>query len=129
MEKIISITELRAAIVILESKQTQEWQILKEQFKTTYTSLKPVNFIKSTINQLETELGSKETLLTAALSIGAGHLSKKMIIGKSNNPFKQCLGNLLQVVVTSFVSKNIDGISSVTKNVIKNIFSRQENKD
>lgn len=47
MEKISTSTELRAAILYLESKQFAEGIELREQFKLAYESLKPINLIKS----------------------------------------------------------------------------------
>ena len=54
MGTITNITELNAAILLLENKQAQEAILLKEQFNLTYESIKPINFIRSTLKELVT---------------------------------------------------------------------------
>ena len=125
METITNLSELRKAISQLEIKQKEEGQILKEQCKITYESLKPVNLIKNTLKNLVTP-DLKEDLLSSTLSLAAGYISKKSIIGSSNNPLKQLLGTVLQMGVTSLVSKNTDSIKSMVTNIISSFLKKKE---
>ena len=61
------------------------------------------------------------------MSLTAGYLSKKVTVGATHNPLKQLLGTLLQVGVTSLVSKNSEGIKSIAGTLI-NYFSRKNEK-
>lgn len=126
MDKITNTTELNQAILLLEAKQTLEGCILKEQFKITYESLKPINLIKSTISELAASPDFKNDLLNTTLSLAVGYLSKKLAIGSTNNPFKQILGTILQMGVTNVVSKNADGIKSTVLNLIHTLFAKKE---
>ena len=126
MKKISSITELKETILLLEIKQLNEGQLLKEQFKITYESLRPVNLIKNTLHELAIVPDLKGDLLKATLSLVAGYLSKKVLIGSTNNPLKKLLGTLLQMGVTSIVSKNTDGIKSGVIYLVNNIFSKKD---
>ena len=126
MDKITSITELNQAILLLEAKQTLEGCMLKEQFKITYESLRPINLIKSTFNELTAAPEFNESLLNTSLSLVAGYLSKKLAIGSTNNPFKQVLGTILQMGVTSIVSKNTDEIKSGVQKIISIIFTKRK---
>lgn len=126
MDKITNTTELNQAILLLEAKQTLEGCILKEQFKITYESLKPINLIKSTISELAASPDFKNDLLNTTLSLAVGYLSKKVAIGSTNNPFKQILGTILQMGVTNVVSKNADGIKSTVLNLIHALFAKKE---
>jgi hypothetical protein len=126
MQKITSIVELRESIAFLEIKQAEEGAILKEQFKETYENLRPINLIKNTLHELTSAPDLKGDLLNVSLSMAAGFLSKKIAIGTTNNPFKQILGTLLQMGVTSIVSKNADGIKSGTKSILNNLFGKKE---
>ncbi len=126
MDKITSLTELNQAILLLEAKQTLEGCMLKEQFKITYESLRPINLIKSTFNDITTAPDFKEGLLNTSLSLVAGYLSKKLAIGSTNNPFKQVLGTILQMGVTSIVSKNSDEIKSGAQKIISMIFTKRK---
>lgn len=123
MSKITTIPELKEAIRLLEIEQKVEGALLKEQFKITYESLKPVNLIGSTIKELVTAPALKGDLLTTALSLAAGYISKKAIIGNTHNPLKQLLGTFLQMGVSSIVSKNSDTIKSVGSEILSRLLS------
>jgi hypothetical protein len=125
MQKITSIIELRESIALLEIKQSVEGELLKEQFKETYESIKPINLIKNTLKELTSAPDLKGDLLNASLSLAAGYLSKKVAIGSTDNPFKQILGTLLQMGVTSIVAKNADGIKSSTMNILNKLFTKK----
>lgn len=129
MEKITSITELKDAIRLLEIKQADEKVLLIKQFMVTYESMRPVNLIKDKFNDVITSPNLKENLLNAALSLAAGYLSKKAIIGATHNPLKQLFGTLLQVGVTGLVSKNTDGIKSTAMNLIGSVFKKKRLAD
>ena len=123
MSKITTTAELKEAIRLLEIQQKVEGALLKEQFKTTYESLKPVNLIGNTIKELIKSPDLKGDLLTTALSLGAGYLSKKAAVGNTANPLKQLLGTLLQMGVTSLVSKNSDTIKSIGSELFSRLLS------
>ena len=125
METITNTIELRKAISLLEIKQKEEGLILKEQCKITYDSLRPLNLIKSTLKDLVTP-DLKENLLGSVMSLAAGYASKKAVIGSTHNPLKQLLGTVLQMGVTSIVSKNTDGIKSVVTNIISSFLKKKE---
>lgn len=126
MKKISTQAELRESILFLESKQTNEKAELIEQFKVTYESMKPGNLIKSKVNSIVGSPNLKENLLNAALSLAAGYLSKKAIIGSTNNPLRQLFGTLLQVGVTSLVAKNTEGIKSTAMSLIGKFLDRNK---
>ena len=122
MGTITNITELNAAILLLENKQAQEAILLKEQFNLTYESIKPINFIRSTLKELVTAPDFKEDMLTTSMSLVAGYFSKKLAFGSSDNPLKQILGSFLQMGITSVVSKNADGIKTKFMDMLSAVF-------
>lgn len=126
MEKITTAVGLKFAIKQLELKQVKDRDLLDEQLKTTYESLKPVNIIKSTLNELTTDPNFKGNLLDTTLSIAAGYLSKKIAVGSTHNPFKIIFGILIQMGVSKFVSKNTEEIKSVVGYLINTVFSKRE---
>jgi len=125
MGKIANTTELNATILLLENKQNEEGFLLKEEFKTTYESLKPVNFIRDTFKELVTAPDFKEDLLNTSISLAAGYFSKKLAIGSTNNSFKQILGSFLQMGVTSVVSKNADDIRTKFMDILSVVFEKK----
>lgn len=126
MNKITSIAELQESILFLETKQANEEILIKEQFKTTYESLKPINLIKSTLSELTDLRDFKGDILGTSLSLVAGYLSKKIIFGSTRNPFKQIFGSLIQMGVTNIISKNSDSIKSFVSHLINNISSKND---
>jgi hypothetical protein len=125
MEKIGSLIELKELIFLLEIKQENDKQLLKQEFKTTVESLRPVNLIKNTFSDLTTSPDFKGNLVDAAISIASGYLSKKIMVGSTHNPLKKLFGALLQVGVTSLVSKNTEGIKTTASHLIKKIFNKK----
>ena len=129
MQKITSVIELRESIRLLEIKHKNEGLLLKEQFNISVESIKPINLIKNTIAELVTQPDFKADLMKTTLSLAAGFLSKKIVVGSTHNPFKQMLGTLLQMGVTSIVSKNADGIKSTVSQLISNFLSKKETQE
>ena len=125
METITNSTELKKAIELLEIRQKEEGLILKEQCKITYDSLRPLNLIKSTLTDLVTP-DLSGNILGSVMSLAAGYVSKKAVIGLTHNPLKQLLGTVLQMGVTSLVSKNTGGIKSVVTNIITSLLKKKE---
>jgi hypothetical protein len=129
MEKIKSIKELRDAIVQLESKQLEDKRLLKEQFVSTYESLRPVNLIKTTIKDLITSPDLKSNLFRALLGLAAGYLSKRATFGLSPNPLKNILGSFLQLGVSNVVTKKSGGIKSKLVGIARNFLSKRRVND
>jgi hypothetical protein len=126
MKKISAIEELRESIFLLESQQANDLQLLQEQFKTTAENLRPANLLKNTFKDLTALPDLKGNLLDTSIGLAAGYLSKKVIVGATHNPIKKLLGAVLQLGVTSFVSKHPEGIKSVAQNLINTISPKND---
>lgn len=120
MRKPSATIELRNSILLLELKQSEDAFLLKKEILKTYENLKPVNLIKNAFNKFVEAPDFKTNLLNATLSLASGYLAKKITIGSTHNPIKQLLGTVLQMGVTSLVSKN----SSDIKSTIANLFTK-----
>jgi hypothetical protein len=131
MNTIKNVTELKEAILLLETKQLNEGALLKSQIKITYEKLRFVNLIKNSINELNQTPDFKEKILNATLSLAAGYLSKKVVLGNADNqsPLKKILGTILQLAVTSTVATNTDGIKLVAKNLMNSFFNEKDTPD
>jgi len=110
MKQINTLLDLKQEITLLEIKQVENHLALKEQFKITYESLRPINLIKNTFKDFMATPDFKGNLLNSTLGIGAGLLTKKVVIGATLNPVKQIIGAMLQLGVTNLISKNGDDI-------------------
>jgi len=128
--EIRNIKELQAAIAILERKKLVQKELLAEQFHETYEHFKPINLIKNAIKDFElssSSLGS--TLTSAAISAGAGILSKKLLVGRSGNPFKKLLGWAVELGVANLVSKNSGSIKEGFINLLKKFMDHNRQAD
>ena len=116
--------ELNKSIVLLENKQKQELIILKDQFYSVYDSLKPINLIKSTFNEVATLPDIKNNFLNNAIGMTTGYLSKKVMVGSTHNPFKNVFGTLLQFAIGNVVAKHSDKLlakgGSILLKLLKN---------
>jgi hypothetical protein len=125
MQKIDSIAELKNAIQLLEVEQADKGQLLKEQFFLTYDSLKPVNLIASTLNDIKKSPYLIENILGAAVGLVTGFYSNKLIFNSRGNKLKKLIGVVLQFGVTNLVAKHQDTILSIGQ-VIINRLSRKK---
>ncbi|MDZ4664059.1 MAG: hypothetical protein SGJ15_04220 [Bacteroidota bacterium] len=125
MIKITSVTELKESIYLLEIKQAHEALLLKEQFKQTVENLRPINLIKDKLSDIISSPNLKHDVINGVLGLAAGYLSKKIVVGSTHNPLKKLLGAVLQMGVTSLVSKNADGIKSNVASILSSVFNKQ----
>lgn len=126
MTKITNIDQLKESILLLEIKQAEEYELLKIQFAITSEELKPINLIKKSIKSLIGGSDQKESLINSVIGVTAGSLSKKVAVGSTHNPIKQLLGTILQIGVTSLVTKNGDAIRSGAMNLIGQLLRKKQ---
>ena len=126
MAKQNAVLALKESIRRLEIRQEEEGKILKEQFKITYESLRPVNLIKSSLRELANSLDIKNSIFETIVSIVSGYVSQKFIVNSKSSPLKKILGVLLQFGVTNFVSKKSEEVGNFFSNSIDRIFTPAE---
>jgi len=122
MAKQTAVDSLRESIRLLEIRQTEERDMVKEQLKMTYESLKLVNLLKSSVKELTSSAELKNGLIETIASIFSGYISKKIMINSKSNAFMKVLGVLLQFGVTSAVAKNADVIRTFFNDLIDRFF-------
>jgi hypothetical protein len=106
--------ELSEEIFFLKEKNAAELELLKEQFHKTFESVKPINILKNTINDIVTFPSLKKNIAGNLLGLLTGFVSKKILVGSSHNPIKSILGTILEFAVANVVAKNADTIKKVT---------------
>jgi hypothetical protein len=112
MQNINSVEGLRNAIQLLEIEQKIKGDLLKKQVMVAYESLKPVNLIKNTLKDLFSSSFQGENISGIAAGLTGGYLLKKILIGRSGNPFKKILGSIIQFGVTNIIAQNSQLIKS-----------------
>ena len=119
MKKIESSVALRQAIVQLESTQSVEGKILKEQFHQTYESMKPINLIKSTFSEAAASPEIRQKVLTTTVGLAAGFVSKKLFEGASHSPLRKLFGTALMFGITEVIARNPEVVNAATKGIVK----------
>ncbi len=117
MKHIKTSANLKEAILQLEQSRAMEGYILKEQMQLAFESIKPINIIKSTFNEVISSEDLKGNLLNTAVGITIGYLSKKLFVGMSGNPVKRLLGTALMFGISNVVAKHPENLKSVASGI------------
>lgn len=115
MPEITSDIGLREAIAQLESKRSTEETELREQLRITYESVKPINLIKSTYEEIVASQGLKDNLINTSIGLTAGYISKAIFEGASHSPLKKLIGTALLFGITNAVRNNPEAVKSMVK--------------
>ena len=126
MQKINSATELRVAILQLESKRVEEEKILKEHFRLAFDSIKPINLIKSTFNEAVSSPELKDSIVNTLVGMTAGYLSKILFERVTKSPFEKLMGTVLMFSIKNIVSKNPETIKKLGEKFITIFQSKQD---
>jgi hypothetical protein len=126
MQNITSLAGLKSAIQFLEEERTINGQLLKNQLHLTYESLKPVNILKSALNDAISSPSLINNIVGTAIGLGTGYLSKKLIVGTSANVVKKLIGSVLQVGVTNFIAQHADNIKTYSQFAFQYFFHKNK---
>lgn len=127
MKKIKNAEELKEVIAELEKKKDIDEAAMKYQFQETYESYKPANILKNTLTEVSASPKFRHNLLNVALGLGAGYLSRRLMVGRQAGLLKRIIGTAVQFGVTTLVAKkgsDIDPASVKKGGLLKRIFSR-----
>ncbi len=126
MHTIATSADLKLAIRQMQLQQANELTGLKQEFIKTRESLRPINLIKSTFKKATASPDLKTDVFNAVIGLTTGILTKKLMMGKSTNPFKKVLGIVLEMVIANKVAKNADDIKSTGNVILNKIFRRKD---
>ena len=129
MVKQNAINSLKESICLVKIRQIEEGKILKEQFKITYESLKPVNLIKSSMKDLVSSVEIKSSIFETLISIVSGYLTQKFIVTSKSNVFIKTLGMLMQFGVTNLVAKNSEDVRIFFSNLVDKYISPHKEEE
>lgn len=113
---------IKERIAFLEKRQSQQIILLKEQAFITFESLKPINFLKDTVKDFTSQSELKEEIFDGIAGVTTGFLSKKLIVGTTNNPVKKLVGTLFQVGITALIAKKSSKIKAISEVFLKHFF-------
>lgn len=125
MEKITNSASLKQAIRDLENKQQELEIALKHEFHLSIEQLNPLNSIKTTLKNFATDPDITGTILNAAIGFTTGFISKKILVGGSNNPITKLAGTLIELGIAGAVTKNPEKIKTIGLALLKKLFSKK----
>ena len=120
---------LQEAIKALEIRQAEEEKYMRAQFLNVYENLKPINILKNIAKDVASSDSLKNDVTNAVTSLMSGFISKKIIIGRSKNPFLKLLGLGIQFGMTTLVSSKYNFIKDYIANFVNLIQERRNEKD
>ena len=126
MENLSASVTLKNAIQRLEVERAISGQLLKEQFYFTYENLKPVNILRNTVRDVITSPHLVDDILSMAVGLVTGFVSKKIVIGASGNLIRKLLGSITQLGITTVVSQHPETIKSIGQYIFQHIFSKKD---
>jgi hypothetical protein len=104
---------LRATIAELEAKQTDERSVFRSQVKATFDSIRPINLIKTTLNEVASSQSLKDHLISTGVGLVAGHLSEKIFEGGRPSATRKLLGTAIMFGVTNIVARHPEVVVQV----------------
>ncbi|MBC8004679.1 MAG: hypothetical protein H7X84_04320 [Verrucomicrobia bacterium] len=125
MSKQSAVDSLKESIRLLELRQAEDGRLLKEQFRITYESLKPVNLIKSSILELTSSTEVKNNLFESLLAVISGYLSKNIITSKSNI-FMKIFRIFAHFGISNLIISNAESIRIYLSNLLSSFLAPKE---
>lgn len=111
-------TDLKEAIRVLEKKQAESRHSLREQFKVTYESFNPFNFLKNTISGISESPEVRNNILTFILPLATGILTKRAFAGTRTVNLARQAGILLLDGLNRYVRQNPEIINTVSQFIL-----------
>ena len=128
MQPITCSRELKDAIRLLEVEHSEKQELLKVQFYLTYESLKPVNLLRRTINEISTSPDIIDNLIGTLMGMASGYISKKLFVGSSVSRFRKLFGTLVQYGITTSVKRNSEVIRSFILQALNHFVNNRKPK-
>jgi hypothetical protein len=125
MQNISSYSGLKSAIQLLEVEQDVKAQLFKDQLRLTFESIKPINLIRKSLQDISSSPDLVDNILGVATGIASGFLTRKIFIGASGNVLRKILGTVLQFGVTNVVAKHPETVKTVGQTIL-NLFHRKK---
>ena len=125
MYTINSAALLKEAIFELEIKKTEQGRTIKEKFYVIKENLKPANIIRNTFEEVATSPKLRLNLLGAVVGLGAAYFSRKLVVGRSVNVFRNILGSVMQLGISAVVASKPGLLQNIGQTIVKRIFTKK----
>jgi hypothetical protein len=126
MEKQHTAESIKRMIAELEIRQKKEGQLLKEELEFTISNLRPVNIVKSLLKEFYSSENVLDELISTAISVTSGFVTKKIVVGKSKNQLLKLFGLVLQFGMTTMISKKFNALKENISNFVARFLKEKE---
>lgn len=99
--------DLEARIQELELLHTRQITALRQSAAGLVESMSPSNLLRTALKDITHAPDLRQSVVNAAIGLGAGYLGKKIYVGQSDNIFKKIAGSGLQFLLANFIRKKI----------------------
>jgi len=117
MENLSALEKLDMQIALLELNQKSDLINIRNRLTLG-------NLVKSKLSSLFPGENNKENTVDAILSISAGMIAKRLVMGTSNNIGKQIIGKILEVAVTGIALKNASKVKAGGSYLLSLLFKK-----
>lgn len=117
---------LNDLILAQELEYYNDLENLKDQFHVAYESIKPLNIVKNLFHEVTASPEIKNDLVSNAIGLGTGFVTKTLLLGISHNPIKKVIGTVFEFAVANLVSKHSDRIKLIGGNLVKHFFKKKQ---
>lgn len=104
IRKIINSADLETAIKLLEERKEKQEKELYETYHGFRAGLTPQSLLRKAFYGIKSSAPLRKDLFRIALGLGAGYLSKNVIISKRESFPKKILGDILQYGIAALVT-------------------------
>lgn len=118
---------LKLAIIALEEKRNLQLEILKDQFLDTTESLKLINIIKSTFNEVAESAEIKLTIFENLVGVGTGLLAKKILHNDGTSTTKNIFAAIIQFVISDVISNRTESTKYKVEKLIYTYLKHRRN--
>jgi len=126
MQYITSTTKLKEAIQLLESERRNQRQLLREDFHQAYVSFKPVNLLRNTLDEVVSSPLLIDKVIGTAVGLATGFITKKIIIGTSDNKFRKLIGSIFEFGAINIVTQRQNALKAVGRFLLQSFLQKKE---
>lgn len=123
---ITSTARLKETILLLESERNIQGHRLKDEFHQAYSSIKPVNLLKNTLNEVVSSPLLMDKVLATAIGLATGFITKKFIVGGSDNKYRKIIGTIFEFGVINIVAQRNVFLKTVGRLLLNSFIQKKE---
>lgn len=104
LQNITNSDDLEIAIRLMEERKEKQEKELYEVYRRFQSGLTPQSLLRSAVLGIKTSPPLRKDLFRIALGLGAGYLSKNIIVSRGGSVPKKILGDILQYGIATLVT-------------------------